>query len=128
MPRLTAAGSTRSQQRLVRISVRSAFRVALVFYLLIVAAWLAVGSVLFLILQSTGAVANIESFYGEVLGYQNVRFHFTQALLFFAVAGLVWVLFSSVATALFALLYNRASRLVGGVRLVVEDEEMRRKR
>lgn len=120
---VTPVPPTGRMTRVAKIPVGAAFRIAVVFYLLVVVLWLIFGSVLFLLLQNTGVVENIESFYGELLGYENVQFQFSAAFLFSAVAGLVWVLLASIGSAFMAFVYNRASRLVGGLKVVVDDED-----
>lgn len=118
-----AASMREASRSVVRIPVRSTFRVAVVFNVLLLVLWLVIGSFLFLVLRNTGVVKNIESFYAELMGYENVKFQFTQALLIFTVAGLVWVVLASIWTAFLAFVYNRASRLVGGIKLIVTDDD-----
>ena len=120
VPTAPATGESRS---LVHIPVRSTFRLAVVFNLLLLGLWLVIGSLLFFVLRNTGVVKNMESFYGEMMGYENVKFRFTQALLVFTVAGLIGVVLASVWAAFLAFVYNRASRLVGGIKLIVTDDE-----
>ena len=110
-------------RRLVRFAPRSVFRVALVVYLAVLIAFLAAGTVLYVVLQVTGSMSNLESFFEDISGYESAEFLFVQALLFFSVVGLIGVLFATLGTTLLAMLYNRASRLVGGLRVTVEDED-----
>lgn len=108
-------------RRLVQISPRSVFRLSLAFYLALLVAVIVGGTILWFFLQAAGVIGNLESFMGELLGYEDFEFLFGRILLVGILIGLVWVVLSAVVTALLALLYNRASKVAGGIRVVVDD-------
>ncbi|MBI2169197.1 MAG: DUF3566 domain-containing protein [Actinobacteria bacterium] len=107
---------------MVKISPRSVFRVALAVYLGILATVVAATTGLWLMLEVTGTIENIESFMGELLGYEDFQFLFGRIFLVLTLLGLVWVVISATVTSLLAALYNRVARLTGGIRVTVDDD------
>lgn len=110
------------RRRLQRVDARSVFKLALAFYLGVLGVAIVGGSLLWLLLAAAGVISNLESFFGDLLGYEDFRFLFTRILLVMVLVGLVWVVLSAALTALLAAIYNRASRLVGGVEILTDDE------
>lgn len=91
------------------------FKLALVVYVGVFAVFLLGGVGLWTVLGATGVLGNFESFIGELLGYEDFRFLGSRVFQIFVLVGLLGVILSAVVTAGFALVYNLASRLVGGL-------------
>lgn len=109
------------RRRLVGVDAGSIFKLALVFYLGILITVLAGTSLLWLLLTATGVIDNFESFLGELLGYEDFQFVFSRIIVVFVLVGLVGVVLWSAVTALFAAIYNRATRFTGGLGVTVDD-------
>lgn len=109
------------RRRLTGLAAGSIFKLALVFYLGILITVVVGTSVLWLLLTATGVIENFESFLGELLGYEDFEFVFSRIIVVFVLVGLVGVVLSSLATALFAIIYNRATRFTGGLGVTVDD-------
>jgi len=78
-----------------RFSTRAMFRFSLAFYFGLLVVSMIVGTILWFVLKVTGVMGNIESFMGELLGYEDFKFLFTRVMLVWALVGLVWVAVSS---------------------------------
>ncbi len=109
------------RRRLTGVDAGSIFKLSLVFYLGILITVLVGTSVLWFLLTATGVIENFESFLGELLGYEDFEFVFSRIIVVFVLVGLVGVVISSLATALFAMIYNRATRFTGGLGVTVDD-------
>lgn len=103
------------------LDARSVFRLSLALYLAVLGVTLVGWAALWTLLSLTGVLGNIEGFIGELLGYEDFEFLFWRVLQVFVLIGLVWVLVAAATTTLVAALYNRVSRMVGGVDLEVDE-------
>lgn len=109
-------------RRITGVDARSIFKLALAFYLGILITVIAGGAALWFVLTATGVIGNFESFLGELLGYEDFQFIFSRIIVVVVLVGLVWVVLSAAVTALFATIYNRASRFTGGLGVTVDDD------
>lgn len=110
------------RRRLTGVDARSIFKLALAFYLGILVTVVAGGTALWFVLTAAGVIGNFESFLGELLGYEDFQFIFSRIIVVFVLVGLIWVVLSASMTALFAIIYNRASRFTGGLGVTVDDD------
>lgn len=110
------------RRRVTGVDARSIFKLALAFYLGIFVTVVAGGTALWFVLTAIGVIGNFESFLGELLGYEDFEFIFSRIIVVVVLAGLVWVVLSAAVTALFAAIYNRASRFTGGLGVTVDDD------
>lgn len=99
------------------------FRFSLVFYTCVFVVLLVAGVVLWLAASAVGVVDNVETFLGELLAVNDFRFRAGQILRSSALGGAILVLLGTGANVLAAVLYNLISDVIGGVELVVLEEE-----
>lgn len=110
-----------------RIQPGSLLKVSAVFYLSLSLALFIAGLLLWAGARSIGLVANIEGLMDEV-GFTDFRLETGPLLVGSAVASVVLVVAGSVANLLMALLYNLIGDVVGGIKVVLtEDQDVTRK-
>lgn len=110
------------RRRITGVDARSIFKLALAFYLGIFVTVVVGGTALWFVLTAAGVIGNFESFLGELLGYEDFRFIFSRIVVVVVLVGLVWVVVSAAVTALFATIYNRASRFTGGLGISLDED------
>ncbi|MGH9153213.1 MAG: DUF3566 domain-containing protein [Acidimicrobiales bacterium] len=117
-----------AQGRRVRRVVRrvdpwSVLRFSLVFYACMLVVALVAGVLLWAAASTTGVIDNVERFVKELFALESFRINggliFRSTLL----GGAVLVLLGAGANVLLAVLYNLTSDVVGGVEVVVLEEE-----
>ncbi|HVM40531.1 MAG TPA: DUF3566 domain-containing protein, partial [Acidimicrobiia bacterium] len=100
----------------------SVFRLSLGLYLAVFAVVLGAGILFWFLLSAVGVVGQIEGFLGELLGYEDYQFLGWRILQYFVLLGLLWVTVAAAVTALLTILYNRVSKVVGGIQVSLEEE------
>ncbi|HEX5615428.1 MAG TPA: DUF3566 domain-containing protein [Acidimicrobiia bacterium] len=127
--RSVPAPARRPEARRYRQTIRSVdlwtvLKISVCFYLCALIVLLAAGAVLWWIGSSFGVIENIESFIEELTGWDEFEFLSWPILRGATLLGLVFVCLLVVGTTLAAALYNLFSELLGGIEIVVaEDEE-----
>lgn len=106
-----------------RIDLHSVLKFSIVFYLCVFVVLLVAGSVLWILASALGVVSNIETFIGDLFALDRFQFEAYQILRGSAVAGTALVLLGTAANVLGAALYNLISDVVGGIEIVVLEEE-----
>lgn len=105
-----------------RIDPVSVLKVSVLFYLSLCIALFTAGILLWSAAHAVNLITNLESFMADV-GFADFRLDGTQLLRALAIAGAGLVVAGSVANLLMAALYNLISDVVGGVKvLLVEDD------
>ncbi len=115
--------------RTTRVSVRhvdpwSVLKVSLVVF---VSLWLVLviaGVLLWWAGRLVGMIGNIESFLDDI-GFSGFRFDDAQLFRGSTVGGLILVVVGTVASALGAVLYNLIADVIGGVKVVLAEEDVR---
>ena len=105
-----------------RVDPWSVLKVSILFWLSMVVVLLVGAIVLWSVGQTSGAVGKIESFV-EQLGFTDFRFRGTEIFKLALFGGLLFVVAGTVFTTILAFLYNLVSDLVGGIEVVVMEEE-----
>lgn len=126
--RRAPAPARRPQERRYRQTIRSVdlwtvLKVSVCFYLCALIVLIAAGVVVWWIGSSFGVIENVESFIEELTGWDEFEFLSWPILRGATLLGLVFVSLLVVGTTIAAALYNLFSELVGGVELVVAEEE-----
>ena len=105
-----------------RVDPWSVLKVSILFWLSMVVVLLVGAIVLWSVAQASGAVGKIESF-AEQLGFTDFRFRGSEIFKLALFGGLLFVVAGTVFTTILAFLYNLVSDLVGGIEVVVMEEE-----
>ena len=131
--RAAPAPARRPQERRYRQTIRSVdlwtvLKISVCFYLCALIVLLGAGAVLWWIGSSFGVIENVESFIEELTGWDEFEFLSWPILRGATLLGLVFVCLLVVGTTIAAALYNLFSELLGGIDIVVaeEDEPSRR--
>lgn len=106
-----------------RIDPRSVLKFSLVFYLCVFVALLVAGVVLWIVASAAGVVSNVETFIGDLFALERFRFEAGQILRGTALGGTALVLLGTAANVLAVVLYNLISDVIGGIEIVVLEEE-----
>lgn len=106
-----------------RVDVLSVFKMSLVFYLCVLIIVLLAGAILWNVAQAAGVVEKLDKLIRSLFALSSFHLHPLTALVwggaFVGSLCLLGVLVNVVA----AVLFNLLSNIVGGVRVVVADEE-----
>ena len=118
----------RRVKRIVRrVELWSVLKLALIFFLCMYVVGLVTVAVLWGFANSAGLVDNFESFANEV-GWENWQFDGEEMFRQAAVIGAVLVVAATLLSVLATALLNVISELTGGIRLVVIEEDVTRRR
>lgn len=98
-------------------------RLSLFFYLGVLAVVVVALIVLWLIAVATGAIHGLDHSIQRLFGYQSFTFVWPQMLLGVIVVGLVLVAIGTLMNVVAAVIYNMVSARVGGVTVVIEEEQ-----
>ncbi len=110
-----------------RLEPWSILKMSLLFY---TGMWLAFLTALFVLWMgaaSVGVVRNIEDFFDSV-GFTDFRFEPARLLVGSVLFALVVVVVGTVANVIGAMLYNLIAEVLGGIRIVVSDDDTGRRR
>jgi hypothetical protein len=113
----------RYRQTIHSVDLWSVLKISVCFYLCALIVLLGAGVVLWWIGSSVGVISNVEDFVEELFGWSDFEFLSWPILRGATLLGLVFVCLLVVATTLAAALYNLFSDLLGGVEIVVAEEE-----
>lgn len=116
----------RTRRVLRRLDPWSVLKVSLVFYLCCYVVAIVAGVLLWRLADSTDVIANIESFVMDYGGFETFEFEPDLILQGGLLVGAVLVVLATGLTVLGAVLFNLISDLVGGVRVVVIEEDSAR--
>jgi hypothetical protein len=126
--KLVPVSARRPMERRYRQTVRSVdlwtvLKISVCFYLCGLIVTLAAGVVLWWIATGLGVIHNIERFVGDLLGSNDFQFLSWRLLRGATLVGLVIVCVQVVCTVLAAAFYNLFAELLGGIEIVVVEEE-----
>lgn len=129
---LAAQESTRSdrryRQRIQRVDLWSVLKVSLCFYMAALAVTLVAGVVLWLIADNVGLIKDFESFMGHLLSSKNYKLVSAKLIAGSALVGMVLVALMTISTVIAAAFYNLFAELIGGVEVVVVEDEVDQRR
>jgi hypothetical protein len=126
--RLVPVSARRPMERRYRQTIRSVdlwtvLKISVCFYLCGLIVTLTAGIVLWWIATGLGVIHNIERFIGDLLGSNDFQFLSWRLLRGATLVGLVIVCVQVVCTVLAAAFYNLFAELLGGIEIVVVEEE-----
>ena len=117
----------RSVRRIVRrVELWSVLKLSLILYLCLWAVLLVAALILWSAVDSTGLIDRIEAFVTQIFGLDSFEFVPGQIFRVYALASLVMAFLATVFNVMAAVLFNLISELVGGLRIMLVEEESTR--
>jgi hypothetical protein len=113
----------RARQVVRRVDVWTVLRFSLLLYVSILIVLIVAGTLLWLVASSTGIIGGIEDFIKELFGLETFSFAASRILQGTVLGGLVIVLIGTGMNTLVAILYNLITEVVGGIEVVLADQE-----
>ncbi|HEV2768409.1 MAG TPA: DUF3566 domain-containing protein [Acidimicrobiales bacterium] len=105
-----------------RVAPGSVLKVSALFSLSLGLVLLVAGVLLWSAAHSVGLISNLESFMGDI-GFTDFRLEGGQVMKAWLIVGGVLVVGGTLAGVLMAMLYNLLADVVGGVRLLLQEDE-----
>jgi hypothetical protein len=123
--RMARRPRVRKVNRVVRrIDAWSVFKIALVFWVVVVAILLVAGMLLWNLASTTGTITNIEGFVKDLFGLKTFQLNGGQILRSAWIIGGVVVIAGTALTVTMTVLFNLIADLLGGIRVTVLEEEV----
>ena len=117
----------RSVRRIVRrVELWSVLKLSLILYLCLWAVLLVAALILWNAVDSTGLIDRIEAFVTQIFGLESFAFDPGQIFRVYALASLVMAVLATLFNVMAAVLFNLISELVGGLRIMLVEEESTR--
>ena len=117
----------RSVRRIVRrVELWSVLKLSLILYICLWAVLLVAALILWSAVDSTGLIDRIEAFVTQIFGLESFEFVPGQIFRVYALASLVMAFLATVFNVMAAVLFNLISELVGGLRIMLVEEESTR--
>ena len=111
------------RQTIRRVDLWTVLKISICFYLTALVVILFAGVCLWWIASAVGIVSNIENFVGDLVNSEDFEFLSWNVLRASTLVGLVLVCLMVVWTVLAAAFYNLFASVLGGVEVVVVEEE-----
>lgn len=121
--KVTARADRRYRQTIQQIDLWSVLKISLCFYLSTMIVLVVAGAVLWLVADSLGVIHNVEDFMNQLLSSKDFKFLSAQILQGTILIGLVVVALLVILTVVAAAFYNLFAELLGGVEVVVREED-----
>lgn len=120
--------SSRPKARLVgrsiyHIEVWSVFKISLLVNFSIWVIFMVMSAVLWGIATVTNLVSRIENFVTDILALESYNLPFIGTLFIFAIVSLAGVFLATAFTVLMCVIFNQLSRIFGGIRMLVLEED-----
>ena len=117
----------RSVRRIVRrVELWSVLKLSMILYLCLWAVLLVAALILWNAVDSTGLIERIEAFVTQIFGLDSFAFDPGEIFRVYALASLVMAFLATVFNVMAAILFNLISELVGGLRIMLVEEESTR--
>ncbi|MCE2525607.1 MAG: DUF3566 domain-containing protein [Acidimicrobiia bacterium] len=117
----------RSVRRIVRrVELWSVLKLSMILYLCLWAVLLVAALILWNAVDSTGLIDRIEAFVTQIFGLDSFAFDPGQIFRVYALGSLVMAFLATVFNVMAAVLFNLISELVGGLRIMLVEEESTR--
>jgi hypothetical protein len=113
----------RARRVLRRIDTWTVLKLSFLFYLCILLVVLIAGVVLWNVAAAAGAITSIEKFIKSLFDLNSFRLHSFVILEASAAGGIILVILATGINVLAALIYNLISDVVGGVQVIVLEEQ-----
>jgi hypothetical protein len=114
----------RYRQTVQKLDLWSVLKLSLCFYLCGLIVTIVAGVVLWLVADAFNVVHDIEHFMGDLLSSKDFKFLSAQILEGAILVGLVIVALMTIITVVAAAFYNLFAELVGGVEVVIVEEDI----
>lgn len=101
-------------------------KLSLILYLCLWAVLLVAALILWNAVDSTGLIDRIEAFVTQIFGLESFAFDPGQIFRVYALASLVMAVLATLFNVMAAVLFNLISELVGGLRIMLVEEESTR--
>ncbi len=101
-------------------------KLSLILYLCLWAVLLVAALILWNAVDSTGLIDRIEAFVTQIFGLDSFAFDPGQIFRVYAIASLVLAVLATLFNVMAAILFNLISELVGGLRIMLVEEESTR--
>jgi hypothetical protein len=118
----------RFRQTIVRVDLWSVTKIALCFYVSMMAILVVALVALWTVAESAGVIGNVEKFIGDLFSSKDFHFLSAQVLRGAVLVAVVLVALLVVFTIVAASFYNIFAELFGGVEVVIREEEQPPKR
>lgn len=116
--------SRRYRQTVQKLDLWSVLKLSLCFYLCGLIVTIVAGVVLWVIADAFNVIHDIEHFMGDLLSSKDFKFLSAQILEGAILIGLVIVALMTILTVVAAAFYNLFSELVGGIEVVIVEEDI----
>jgi hypothetical protein len=121
--KVAARADRRYRQTIQRIDLWSVLKMSLCFYLSTMIVLVVAGAVLWLVADTLGVIHNVEEFMNQLLSSKDFKFLSAQILQGTILIGLVVVALLVILTVVAAAFYNLFAELLGGVEIVIREED-----
>jgi hypothetical protein len=118
-----AVQGRRSRRVVRRIDTWTVLKLSLVFYLCVVLVLLIAGVILWNVASAFNVITNVEKFIRQLFDLQTFKLRPWVILEYSALGGLVLVVLGTGINVLLTLLYNLISDVIGGVQVIVLDDQ-----
>ena len=114
----------RYRQTVQKLDLWSVLKLSLCFYLCGLIVTIVAGVVLWLVADAFGVIHDVEHFMGDLLSSKDFKFLSAQILEGTALVGLVLVALMTIITVIAAAFYNLFAELVGGIEVVIVEDDI----
>jgi hypothetical protein len=118
-----AVQGRRSRRVVRRIDTWTVLKLSLLFYLCVVLVLLIAGVILWNVATTFNVITNVEKFIRQLFDLQTFKLRPWVILEYSALGGLVLVVLGTGINVLLTLLYNLISDVIGGVQVIVLDDQ-----
>ena len=112
------------RQTVQKLDLWSVLKLSLCFYLCGLIVTIVAGVVLWLVADAFGVIHDVEHFMGDLLSSKDFKFLSAQILEGTALVGLVLVALMTIITVIAAAFYNLFAELVGGIEVVIVEDDI----
>lgn len=109
-----------------RVELWSVLKLSMILYLCLWAVLLVAALILWNAVESTGLIERIEAFVTQIFGLDSFAFDPGRIFRVYALGSLVMAFLATVFNVMAAVLFNLISELVGGLRIMLVEEETTR--
>jgi hypothetical protein len=114
----------RYRQTVQKLDLWSVLKLSLCFYLCALIVTIVAGVVLWLVADAFGVIHDVEHFMGDLLSSKDFKFLSAQILEGTGLVGLVLVALMTIITVIAAAFYNLFAELVGGIEIVIVEDDI----
>ncbi|MGH9024675.1 MAG: DUF3566 domain-containing protein, partial [Acidimicrobiia bacterium] len=124
VPAMTAGPHGRLRHTVRRVDLWSVVKIALCFYVCMIAIFVVALIALYVIADGLGIIGDLEDFIGDLIASDDFELLSFEIMRGVVLVGLVFVAMSVTMTVVGAALYNLFAELFGGIEVLVSEEEL----